>query len=62
MSDPTPADPRRALAVHLMDQLDAAAEQVLGPQCRTVSAAGVRCVLNLDHDGECDVRPHPRLR
>lgn len=61
MSDPTPAVRRAALAVHLMDQIDAAAEHVLGPQCRTVSAAGVRCVLDLNHDGLCDVRPHPRL-
>jgi hypothetical protein len=49
----------RLRAIHLMDQLDAAAEAVLGPQCPTVSAAGVRCVLNLGHTELCDVRPWP---
>ncbi len=51
-----PADRLRGRATHLLDNLDAAAEQAMGPQCRTVSA-GVRCVLNLDHAGDCDVRP-----
>lgn len=50
----------RLRMIHALDQLDAAVEQTLGPQCRTVSAARVRCVLNRGHDGRCDVRPWRR--
>jgi len=56
---PDPRD-RAIVATFALDLLDAAVERTLGPQCRTVSVAGVRCVLDLEHDGICDVRPWRR--
>lgn len=56
----TPAERARLRGVHLSDAIDAIVEKILGPQCETVSAAGVRCVEIAGHHGECDVRPWRR--
>jgi hypothetical protein len=50
------AEQIRLRAVHLMDNVDAAAEAAMGPQCRVeFGCRGCRCILDAGHTGLCDV-------